>query len=176
MVIWITGLSGSGKTTLSKLLYDRLKPAMPNLIRLDGDAIRALFGNDVDHSVEGRHRNAERLSYLSKYIADQGVNVIAAVLSIFPDMRKWNRANIPGYVEVYLKTSMEILVKRDKKNLYAPGLEGKLKNVVGVDILFPEPENTDLVIDNNEERDDLKEYARQIISLPVVKKIIKAGK
>jgi len=165
MVIWVIGLSGSGKTTLAKALYDRLKPKMPNLVRLDGDVIRALFGNDVDHTIEGRRKNAERLSHLSKFLADQGIHVIAAVLSIFPEWQKWNRANIADYAEVYLKTSLEILKKRDKNNLYLPAIQGKLKNVVGVDIPFPEPKNPDLVIDNNKDRDDFTELAEEILTV-----------
>ncbi|MDD5679949.1 MAG: adenylyl-sulfate kinase [Candidatus Omnitrophica bacterium] len=164
MVIWVIGLSGSGKTTLAKALYDRLKPEMPNLVRLDGDVIRALFGNDVDHTVEGRRKNAERLSRLSKFLADQGIHIIAAVLSIFPEWQKWNRANISGYSEVYLKVSMEVLKKRDKNNLYLPAIQGKLKNVVGVDIPFPEPKTPDLVIDNNKHRDDFTELAEEVLA------------
>ena len=65
MVTWVIGLSRAGKTTLSKLLYDKLKPQVNNLVLLDGDIVRELFGNDVDHSIEGRRKNAERLSHLS---------------------------------------------------------------------------------------------------------------
>ena len=109
MVIWIIGLSGVGKTTLSQLVYEKLKPSTPNLVRLDGDVIRNVFGNDVDHSVEGRLKNAERLSHLTKLLSDQGIHVIAAVLSIFPEWRKWNRENIHDYAEVYLKASIDTL-------------------------------------------------------------------
>ena len=67
MVTWMIGLSRAGKTTLSKLLYDKLKPEVRNLVLLDGDAIRILFGSDVDHTIEGRRRNTERISHLSKF-------------------------------------------------------------------------------------------------------------
>jgi len=172
MVIWIIGLSGSGKTAVSKLVYNQLKPSVPNLVRLDGDVIRALFNNDVGHSVADRRRNADRLSNLSKFLAGQKIHIIASVLSIFPEWRQWNRINIPDYAEVYLKVSLKTVQKRDKNNLYSPALKGKLKNVVGVDIPFPEPKNPDLVIDNNNEKEDLRELANQIISLSVVQKVI----
>ena len=67
MVTWIIGLSRAGKTTLSKLLYEKLKTQVSNLVLLDGDAVRELFGNDVDHTIEGRRRNAERISNLSNF-------------------------------------------------------------------------------------------------------------
>ena len=168
MVIWIIGLSGVGKTTLSQLVYEKLKPSTPNLVRLDGDVIRNVFGNDVDHSVEGRLKNAERLSHLTKLLSDQGIHVIAAVLSIFPEWRKWNRENIQDYAEVYLKASIDTLIKRGREHLYVSAREGKLQNVVGVDIDFPEPNSPDLVIDNEEGRNDFSELVDQILSLPVV--------
>ena len=76
MVLWMIGLSGSGKTTMSQLVYDQLKPTTPNLVRLDGDVIRDLFRNDTDHTLAGRRKNAERLSHLSKFLADQNIHVV----------------------------------------------------------------------------------------------------
>ncbi|HUF82635.1 MAG TPA: adenylyl-sulfate kinase [Burkholderiales bacterium] len=169
MVIWIIGLSGSGKTTLSKLMYERLKPQLPNLVRLDGDVLRELFGNDVDHTIEGRRRNAQRLSVLSKFLADQGIHIVAAVLSIFPDWREWNRANIPDYAEIYLRVSLTTLRRRDTKCLYARALSGQLPNVVGVDIAFPEPSAPELILDNEADRPDLGELADSVFSLPAVR-------
>ena len=68
MVIWLIGLSASGKSTLAKLIYKSIKLGKPNTVLLDGDSIRNLFGNDVDHSIEGRAKNAERISKLTKFI------------------------------------------------------------------------------------------------------------
>src|SRR3989339_686461 len=107
MVIWIIGLSGTGKTTLASQVVERIRQLNGKVVLLDGDLIRTLFGNDVDHTIEGRRRNAERLSVLSKFLADQGIHVVAAVLSIFPEWRRWNRGKIPDYSEVYLKAFMQ---------------------------------------------------------------------
>jgi len=170
MVIWIIGLSGTGKTTLACQVVDRIRQAGGKVVLLDGDLIRTLFGNDVDHTIEGRRRNAERLSALTKFLADQGIDVVAAVLSIFPDWQRWNRENITDYSEVYIKASMQTLLRRDIKNLYARTERGETKNVVGVDIPFPEPENPELVIDNDVDRHDFSELTDRIMSLDVVRK------
>jgi cytidine diphosphoramidate kinase len=172
MVIWLIGLSGVGKTTISKLVYEKLKPKVPNLVRLDGDVLRGVFGNDVDHSVQGRLKNAERLAHLSKLLSDQEINVVAAVLSIFPDWRKWNRENIHDYAEVYLKASVDSLINRGREHLYIPAREGKMKNVVGVDIEFPEPKSPDLIIENEKDRTEFGEFVDQIISIPVVRNLL----
>ena len=171
MVTWMIGLSRAGKTTLSRLLYDKLKPNVDNLVLLDGDAIRDLFRNDVDHTIGGRKINAERLSRLSKFLSDQNIHVIAAVLSIFPDWQAWNRKNIINYKEIYIKASMEVLEKRDANNLYFRAKKGEIKNVVGVDIPFPEPKNPDLIIENNIEMVNFDNMLEKILSLDVIQKL-----
>jgi len=165
MVIWLIGLSASGKTTIAREVCARLRGAGRSVVMIDGDIIRTLFNNDVDHSLEGRRLNAERLSHLSKFVSDQGVDVVAAVLSIFPDWREWNRRNLAEYREVYLKVSMDTLYRRETKGIYRRALQGELKNVVGIDIPFPEPHNADLVIQNDIDRTDLDPLVSPIISL-----------
>ena len=169
MVIWIIGLSGTGKTTLASQVVERIRKMNGKVVLLDGDLIRTLFGNDVDHTIEGRRRNAERLSALTKFLADQGIHVVAAVLSIFPEWRRWNRENIPDYSEVYIKASMQTLLRRDIKNLYARAAKGEIVNVVGVDIPFPEPEDSELVIENDVDRIEFKELTDRIMNLDTVR-------
>ena len=169
MVIWIIGLSGTGKTTLASQVVERIRQLNGKVVLLDGDLIRTMFRNDVDHTIEGRRRNAERLSVLSKFLADQSIHVVAAVLSIFPEWRRWNRENIHDYSEVYIKTSMQTLLRRDVKNLYARAARGEIVNVVGVDIPFPEPENPELVIENDLDRVEFEELTDRIMSINAVR-------
>lgn len=172
MVIWLIGLSGSGKTTIANKIVERLRQSNNKVVLLDGDLIRELFGNDVDHSIEGRRRNAERLSVLSKYLASQNIHVVAAVLSIFPEWRKWNRENILDYSEVYMRVSMDTLLRRDIKDLYAKALRGEITNVVGVDIPFPEPDKPELIIDNDTERVEFDEVVDEILNIDSVRNTI----
>ena len=172
MVIWIIGLSGSGKSTLANHLVKNMRDRNMQIVLLDGDVIRTLFGNDVDHSIEGRKQNAERLSKLSYFLSKQGIHVVAAVLSIFPEWRSWNRDNISNYSEVYIQASIETLLKRDIKNLYKPALDGKIKNVVGVDIPFPEPDKPDLVIDNNLDLTAFDDLVTRVLSINAIKRVI----
>ena len=146
MVVWFIGLSGSGKTTLAETLYGRLKPDHPNLVLLDGDAFRRVFA-DVDHTLEGRRRNAERVSNLCRILDAQGVHVIAAVLSLFPEWQAWNRSRFSRYFEVFLDIPMETLRQRDPKGLYAGAEAGRVVGVVGMDIPFPRPPASDMIID-----------------------------
>ena len=56
------------------------------------------------------------------------------------------REKINNYFEIFLKCSRDERIKRDKKKLYLPALEGKKKNVVDVDINFDDPIKCDLTI------------------------------
>ena len=44
-VIWITGYSAAGKTTVSRKVESELKKLNYQTIYLDGDDLRAIFGN-----------------------------------------------------------------------------------------------------------------------------------
>lgn len=143
-VYWITGLSGAGKTTVSKELYNKLKSKKDNVVFLDGDILRDVFGNDLGYTKEDRLKSAMRNSKLCKMLSEQGIDVICATISMFDEVRKYNRENILGYKEIYLSVSLEVLKKRNQKKLYSNG-----NNVVGMDIEFEEPKCPDIVIEND---------------------------
>ena len=145
-VIWITGLSGSGKTTLAHALSLRLKPRLPQLVLLDGDTVRAIFGG-LDYTEPSRHVQITRIRKLAGVLAMQGQIVIVAALYSHPQLLADNRSSLPGYFEVYLRASMGLLKQRDSKGLYAGAEAGDVPNVVGVDIPWHEPTAADLVID-----------------------------
>lgn len=149
IVYWITGLSGAGKTTIGNLLYRKLKEKKKNVVFLDGDILREIFGGDLGYSVEDRKKSAMRNSRICKALSDQGINVVCATISMFDECRNWNRINIKSYKEIYIKVPIEILIKRNQKGLYSKALNGEIENVMGIDIEFEEPKNPDLVILND---------------------------
>ena len=144
-VYWITGLSGAGKTTIGKLLYNNLKGTKNNVVFLDGDLLREVFGNDLGYSKNERYISAMRNARLCKMLSDQGIDVVCATISMFHDVRSWNRIHIEKYKEIYLKVPMEVLLKRNQKGLY----KKKIENLVGLGIPMEEPENPDFLIENN---------------------------
>ena len=147
VVIWITGISGAGKTTLCDALYERLSATLPNIVKIDGDEIRAVFGSDLSYREEDRHVQISRIQRLAKLLSDQNLNCIVSALYSHPDLLSWNRRNISSYFEVYLKASIDLVSKRDSKHLYSRAESGEMTDVVGIDIPWHEPMHPDLVID-----------------------------
>lgn len=148
-VYWLTGLSGSGKTTIGRLFYEYLKKQNANTVYLDGDILREIFGGQDGYSLEKRKELATSYSRLCNMLSGQGIHVVCATISMFNDVRTWNRKNIQRYTEVYLKVDMDVLIKRDQKQLYSRAIKGEIANVMGVDIQFEEPISPDIVIENN---------------------------
>jgi adenylylsulfate kinase-like enzyme/phosphohistidine swiveling domain-containing protein len=147
-VFWITGLSSAGKTTLGQELWSRLRAAGRPVVFLDGDALRTVIAEDLGHSVGNRRRSAMRNARLCRLLAEQGVDVVCATISLFHEVQRWNRENIPGYREIYLRVPIDELRCRDSKGIYLSSERGDACDVVGIDVPAEAPETPDLALDN----------------------------
>lgn len=143
-VFWVTGFSGAGKTTVGKKLFMELKSQKENVVFLDGDILRDVFGNDLGYSFEDRLKSAMRNAKLSEMLSNQGIDVICSTISMFDEIRLYNRSVIEKYIEIYLKVPMDILKKRNQKGLYE-----NENQVVGINIDFQEPQSPDILIVND---------------------------
>ena len=162
MIIWITGISGSGKTTVATELKRKLKQRKVNVITVDGDIIREIFGRNLNYDIESRVIQIKRIQKLSLFLQNQGLVVIVAALYSNRELLYWNRKYFKIYYEIYLKASIHLVRKRDVKNLYKKYDEGLEKNIVGIDIPWHEPESFDLRIDMDQSP-TLEEVIREIL-------------
>ncbi len=155
-VIWITGLSGAGKTPRAGEVACRLRQAGKAVVVLDGDELREVFGaaaaTPQNHGRQGRLALAMQYAHLCRVIAAQGLTVVIATISLFKEVHTWNRANLPGYFEVYLKVPLEELRRRDPKGIYRRFDAGEVSDVAGLDLAIDEPEAADWVADFSPER------------------------
>ena len=113
---------------------------------IDGDKSRdqANARAPKDYSTEARRQGAKNLLAQCNELAERGVDAIYCGIGMYADVRAWCRENIENYREIYIKASMETLRRRNQKGLYSPGV----KQVVGVDLPWDEPDSSDLVIEN----------------------------
>ena len=150
-VIWITGLSGAGKTSLAEHLAERFRIDGHAVVVLDGDALRQVFGEGgTPASAYGRPARmalALRYGQLAGLVAAQGIDVIVATISLFAEVHAWNRAHLPGYVEVYLRAPLKELRRRDPKGLYRRYDAGETTDVAGLDLAIDEPRSPDVLLD-----------------------------
>ena len=147
-VFWITGLSGAGKTTVGRELWSRLRAAGRPVIFLDGDELRGVIAEDLAHSADNRRQSAMRNARLCRLLAEQGADVVCATISLFHEVQRWNRENIPDYREIYLRVPIDELQRRDSKGIYARAQRGDAHDVVGIDVPAEAPEAPDVVLDN----------------------------
>lgn len=154
-VIWITGLSGAGKSTLAHEVATRLRAQGKQVVLLDGDELREVFGavahNARNHGREGRLALALQYAHLCRVIASQGLTVVIATISLFKEVHAWNRTNLTGYFEVYLKVPLDELRRRDPKGIYRRFDAGELADVAGLDLVVDEPEEPDLLLEYGQE-------------------------
>ena len=130
---------------------------------MDGDVVREIWGNDLGHDLESRRENAQRICRLCQFLDQQGLDVVCAILSIFPDTREWCRQNLSSYYEVFIDAPLDHLMKRDDKGIYNKYKNGEIKDVAGLDLEFPTPEHPDLVIRNFGTKDMLLNYSSHIV-------------
>lgn len=147
-VFWITGLSGAGKSTVAVRLQARLRAIGRPAMLIDGDRMRAILGAEGLGSPD-RRRLGGIYAALARETALQGLDVVCATMSLFHDLHDWNRANIPRYREIYLRTQLATRRTRDPKGLYRAAATGAAGDMPGLDAGFEEPRAPDLVIDND---------------------------
>jgi adenylylsulfate kinase-like enzyme len=144
ILFWITGLSGSGKTTLgNKIKKDITKIYGPTLM-ISGDDIRSLF-NLRGYDYKERLKILKKYNKFAKYVTNQKINMIFAVVGMVESIRKWNRKYIDNYVEIYIKSELKKIKNLNKKKIY----HKNTNNIIGVDIKAEYPSRPDIKIINS---------------------------
>jgi adenylylsulfate kinase len=146
--IWLTGLSGSGKSTVAELVASQLRARGQLVEVLDGDVVRRVLSADLGFSRADRDTNVRRIAFVADLLSRNGVTAIVALISPYREAREQARRVMAGrFVEVYVKASVEVCVRRDVKGLYRRALAGELQQFTGVSDPYEEPLSPDVVLD-----------------------------
>ena len=150
-VIWLTGLSGAGKSTIAERLQRELAGLGRPAEILDGDEVRTHLSAGLGFSKEDRDINIRRIGYVARVLARNGGVAITAAISPYREVRNELRSLTPGFFEVYVRCSLEELVRRDTKGLYAKAIRGEIANFTGVSDPYEEPLNAEVTVDTERE-------------------------
>lgn len=144
ILFWITGLSGAGKTSIAKAIKKQIIKKYGPTLLINGDDLRRLFKlNKYDQ--KSRLNNGIMFHKFAKFITDQNVNLIFAVVGLFDHVRFLNKKNIDNYVEIYLEADIKNIKKNKKKKIY---LNNK-KPIVGLNIKPEFPKKPNIIIKND---------------------------
>jgi adenylylsulfate kinase len=175
--LWFTGLSGSGKSTLAVALEQVLIARGHAAYVLDGDNIR--FGLNagpkilqdargateenakrfgLGFSPADREENIRRIGEVSRLFADAGLFALTSFISPYRKDRdaarkahESNKAGAIPFIEIHVKTPVEVCETRDPKGLYkqarAAVAAGKGMGFTGVDDPYEEPTSPEMTFD-----------------------------
>lgn len=117
---------------------------------MDGDEIRLGLSADLGFTKEDRQEHARRVVFVSKLLARNGVAVSVALISPYRAFREHAREEIPNFVEVFVKTPLDVCIERDPKGLYKKALKGEITDLTGLQDPYEEPLDPELIIDTTQ--------------------------
>ena len=161
ILFWVTGLSGSGKTTLSKKIKKDITKYYGPTLLISGDDLRKIF-NFNKYTLLDRIILSKKFGNFAKFITDQKINLIFAIVGMMHRSREWNKNNIDNYLEIYIKTNIRTIINAKKKKIYHKKNSG---DIVGINIKPELPKKANIVINNNFKR------STNILSKELVRKI-----
>jgi adenylylsulfate kinase len=160
--LWFTGLSGAGKSTLAEEISRRLHEHAIGHEILDGDVVRTNLSKGLGFSREDRDTNILRIGFVAELLTRHEIPAITAAISPYRNTREEVRRKIgkDRFIEVHVHASLDELVRRDVKGLYAKALHGEIKNFTGVSDPYEAPVDPALII--NSETETVEQSAERI--------------
>jgi|TARA_Y100000294_G_C8566221_1_gene340926 adenylylsulfate kinase len=145
ILFWVSGLSGSGKTTIAKKIKKNIINNYGPTLLVSGDNLRKIF-NFKKYTYNERVLLSKKFCRFAKFITNQKINLIFAVVGMMHSTRKWYRDNVDNYVEIYIKADIKKIIKLKKKKIYH---KKNIGDVVGITIKPELPKQPNIVINNN---------------------------
>lgn len=86
---------------------------------------------------------------MAKLLNDAGLICITSFISPLQKNRE-QAGKIIGdnFVEIYIKTPIDVCIKRDTKHIYDKARQGIIKDFTDISSPFEEPTNPEIIVDN----------------------------
>jgi sulfate adenylyltransferase len=148
--LWFTGLSGAGKTTTADALVPVLAARGRTVTVLDGDVVRTHISKGLGFSRDDRDTQVRRVGFVAGEIVRHGGLVVCSLVSPYRSTRNEVRDMVESiggagsFVEVFVDTPLDEVMRRDVKGWYAGAARGEVKNMTGVSDPYEPPETPEL--------------------------------
>jgi len=166
LLIQLTGLSGSGKTSIAYQVKRWMNTRIEhlNVEVIDADEHRKTVCKDLGFTKEDRIENIRRLGKITDDLVQKNCIAIVAAINPYAIARTELKLRYNAKT-VWIKCSLEELIKRDTKGLYRRALMDKnniekLNNLTGINDPYDAPEDADLIINTGIE--DLQSSAMRL--------------
>jgi adenylylsulfate kinase len=128
---------------LASALQVRLAAFRRPIEVLDGDDLRSTLCKGLGFSREDRDDNVQRIGYVARLLARNGVATIVALISPYRDTRRAIRSaaeaeRVP-FIEVFVDCALDVLIDRDVKGLYRRAVAGDLLQFTGISDPYEPP-------------------------------------
>jgi adenylylsulfate kinase len=147
-ILWITGIPAAGKTTLARRLVRHFRDRGTAAEIVDGDDVRRHISTDLGFSKNDRLVNSQRIAWIARLLAKNGVLAIVASVSPYREGREDARQNARAeglpFIEIYASCSVAIASARDPKGLYA-----KKTDVTGVGAPYEPPLKPEILVETD---------------------------
>jgi adenylylsulfate kinase len=160
--VWITGLPASGKSTLASALVRALKARGVAVAVLESDSLRRILTPHPRYTEEERDVFYGAMVYIGRLLTEHGIPVIFDATGHRREYRDRARAEIRGFIEVYVECPMEVCVSRDPKGIYRKARAGAAATVPGVQAPYQPPEHPEVVVRGDQDGPD--EAARRVVA------------
>lgn len=161
VTLWFTGLPCSGKSAVADRVAEILRERGLRIERLDGDIVRKSLTRDLGFSKKDRDENIRRITFVAKLLTRNGVIVLTSFISPYRKVRAYACEEIGSFIEVYVKCSLDVCIKRDKKGMFEKAIKGEIKEFTGISDPYEEPLDPDILLETDKE--ELEESAAKVI-------------
>ncbi|KAG9050480.1 Sulfate adenylyltransferase [Tulasnella sp. UAMH 9824] len=148
-------LYNSGKDSIARALQVTLNQQGGRSVSLLlGETVRSELSSELGFSAEDRHKNIQRIAFVSAELSRAGAAVIAAPIAPYERSRAAAREHVvssagPGgnFFLIHVATPLEVAEKTDRKGVYARARRGEIKGFTGIDDVYEPPKAADITVD-----------------------------
>lgn len=150
-ILLLVGLTGAGKSTIAYALERKLFDMGRAAAVLDGQNMRLGPSKDLGFDADSRSENLRRSVEIAKLMNQAGLIAICSFVAPSEEVRQKARESVgEDFLLAHVHAPLEVCMERDQDGIYKAADEKGIDTIPGVNILFEEPENPEIVLPTHE--------------------------